>query len=74
MTLRQIRTICVVIVCVTALALAGCTRTQKGAAIGGASGAAVGGAATGSWGGAAVGGAVGAAAGGLIGHETEDDD
>jgi hypothetical protein len=68
-----IRTIALLVACVAALAFAGCTRTQKGAAIGGATGAAVGGAATRSWGGAAVGGAVGAAAGGVIGHETEDD-
>lgn len=53
------------------LVLAGCTATQKGAAVGGASGAAVGAAVSGNVEGAVVGGAVGAAAGALIGRASE---
>lgn len=57
---------------VAALALAaGCTATERGAVIGGATGAAVGGVATGDVGGAVVGGAVGAAAGALLGRASE---
>ena len=48
------------------IAVAGCTRTQKGAAIGGLGGAAVGGLVTGDVGGAVVGGVVGATAGAII--------
>lgn len=51
--------------------LAGCTATERGAAIGAAGGAAVGAAATGDVAGAAVGGVVGAAAGALIGRASE---
>ncbi len=54
-----------------AAALASCTATERGAAIGGAGGAIVGGAVTGDVGGAAVGGAVGAVAGALIGSANE---
>jgi Glycine zipper len=53
---------------VMALGVAGCTTTQQGAVIGGATGAAVGGAATGQVGGAVAGGAIGAFAGALIGE------
>ncbi|MCO6188578.1 YMGG-like glycine zipper-containing protein [Rhizobium sp. L1K21] len=51
--------------------LAGCSQTERGAAIGGASGAAVGGIVSGNVQGAAVGGAVGAVAGALIGQANE---
>jgi len=52
-------------------ALAGCTRTEQGAFIGGATGAAIGGAVSGDVGGALVGGAIGATAGALIGRANE---
>lgn len=52
-------------------AVAACTPTEKGAAIGGAGGALVGGLATNSVGGAVVGGAAGAVAGALIGRASE---
>lgn len=52
-------------------AIAACTPTEKGAAIGGAAGAAIGGLATDSVGGAVVGGAAGAVAGALIGRASE---
>jgi hypothetical protein len=51
--------------------LAGCTQTEKGAAIGGLGGAAVGAAVSGDAGGAIVGGLVGATAGALIGNASE---
>lgn len=52
--------------------VAGCTATERGATIGGATGAAVGAAvADDSLTGAVVGGAVGAAAGALIGRASE---
>jgi len=51
--------------------VAGCTATERGAAIGGASGAVIGGVASNSVAGAAVGGVVGAAAGALIGQASE---
>jgi hypothetical protein len=60
-----------IIVAAAMLAIAGCSRTEQGAVVGGATGAIVGGAATGDAGGALVGGAVGAAAGALIGRATE---
>jgi hypothetical protein len=60
-----------IIAAVAILAIAGCSRTEQGAVVGGATGAIVGGAATGDAGGALVGGAVGAAAGALIGRATE---
>jgi hypothetical protein len=56
---------------VTLFMLAGCTATEQGAVIGGASGAAIGGATTGNVGGALVGGAVGAGVGALIGRHAE---
>lgn len=52
-------------------AVAGCTQTEKGAAIGGLGGAAVGAAVSGDAGGAIVGGVVGATAGALIGAANE---
>lgn len=52
-------------------ALAGCTQTEKGAAIGGVGGAAVGAAVTGDAGGAIIGGVAGATAGALIGNANE---
>jgi hypothetical protein len=60
-----------VILAVVALAVAGCSRTEQGAAIGGLGGAAVGAAVTGDAGGALVGGAAGAVAGALIGRASE---
>ena len=54
-----------------ALMIAGCTPTEKGAAIGAGTGAAVGAIATGDITGAAVGGLVGAAAGAVIGRVSE---
>jgi hypothetical protein len=56
---------------VATLAIAGCSRTEQGAVVGGATGAIIGGAATGDAGGAIAGGAVGAVAGALIGRATE---
>ena len=56
---------------VATLTIAGCSRTEQGAVVGGATGAIIGGAASGDAGGALVGGAVGAAAGALIGRATE---
>lgn len=53
------------------IGLSGCTATERGAAVGGATGAAVGGIVSGDVEGAAVGGVVGAAAGALIGHASE---
>ncbi len=50
------------------LGLAGCSSTQKGAAIGGGAGAIIGGLATNSVAGAAIGGVGGALVGGAIGH------
>jgi len=54
-----------------AFAIAGCTPTEKGAAIGAGTGAVVGGIATGNVQGAAVGAAVGGIAGALIGRVSE---
>ncbi len=51
--------------------LAGCTQTQKGAAIGGATGAAIGGITTGRTEGALVGAAIGSLAGAVIGRVSE---
>ncbi|GAB1580371.1 glycine zipper domain-containing protein [Phyllobacterium phragmitis] len=51
--------------------IAGCTATERGAAIGGLGGAAIGGAVSDSVGGAVVGGAAGAVAGALIGRASE---
>lgn len=52
-------------------AVAACTPTEQGAALGGATGAVIGGLATDSVGGAVVGGAAGAVAGALIGRASE---
>ena len=52
-------------------AVAACTPTEKGAAIGGGTGALIGGLATDSVGGAVIGGAAGAVAGALIGRASE---
>ncbi|PSJ63973.1 glycine zipper domain-containing protein [Pseudaminobacter soli (ex Li et al. 2025)] len=52
-------------------ALAGCTPTERGAFVGGATGAAIGGAVSNDVGGALVGGAIGATAGALIGRASE---
>ncbi|MBI1291358.1 hypothetical protein GC173_08975 [bacterium] len=61
-----------VLILVALLVIAsGCTATERGAAIGGATGAAIGGAAGGNVQGALVGGAVGAVAGALIGRASE---
>ncbi len=49
-----------------ALGVAGCTTTEKGAALGGAVGAAAGGVATGTVGGALVGAGIGALAGAVL--------
>ncbi|MGV6874176.1 glycine zipper domain-containing protein [Pseudochelatococcus sp. B33] len=51
--------------------ITGCTATERGAVIGGATGAAVGGAVSRDVTGAAVGGAVGATVGALIGQASE---
>ena len=56
---------------VAGLALAGCTNTQTGALIGGATGAAIGAAATNNVGGALVGGFIGTGVGAAIGTATE---
>ena len=61
-----------IIAAVAVLAVAGCSRTEQGAVVGGATGAIVGGAATGDAGGALVGGAIGAVSGVLIGKATRD--
>ena len=58
-------------VALAAFAVAGCSQTEKGAAIGGLGGAAVGAAVSGDAGGAVVGGLVGATAGALIGNANE---
>ncbi len=59
------------ILAIAGLAIAGCTPTEKGAAIGAGTGAAVGAIATGNIEGAAVGGLIGAAAGAVIGRVSE---
>lgn len=61
----------ILLVLAVAGAAAGCTNTEKGAAIGGLGGAAVGTAITGDAGGAVIGGIAGATAGALIGNATE---
>ena len=58
----------VILVLVSLLALAGCTTTQQGGAIGGVTGAAIGAAATGNLGGAVAGGLIGGITGALIGR------
>lgn len=59
------------IIGIATMAIAGCTQTEKGAAIGGLGGAAVGTAVTGDAGGAIIGGVAGATAGALIGNANE---
>lgn len=61
----------ILVVAALAAGVAGCTQTEKGAAIGGLGGAAIGTAVTGDAGGAIVGGIAGATAGALIGNATE---
>ena len=61
----------ILIVLAVAAGVAGCTRTEQGAAIGGLGGAAIGTAVSGDAGGAIVGGIAGATAGALIGNATE---
>ena len=53
------------------LLLAGCTATERGAAVGAGTGAVIGGATTGNVRGAAVGAGIGAVAGALIGRASE---
>ncbi|ASW04672.1 MULTISPECIES: YMGG-like glycine zipper-containing protein [unclassified Rhizobium] len=52
-------------------ALASCTATEKGTAIGAGTGALIGGVATHSWGGAAVGAVAGGVVGNLIGRSED---
>ncbi|AYG61084.1 YMGG-like glycine zipper-containing protein [Rhizobium jaguaris] len=52
-------------------ALASCTATEKGTAIGAGTGAIIGGVASNSWGGAAIGAVAGGAVGYLIGRSQE---
>ncbi|MFT4000701.1 MAG: YMGG-like glycine zipper-containing protein [Rhizobium sp.] len=52
-------------------ALASCTSTERGTAIGAGTGAVIGGVATHSWGGAAVGAVAGGVVGNLIGRSHE---
>ena len=61
----------ILVVAALAAGVAGCTQTEKGAAIGGLGGAAIGTAITGDAGGAIVGGIAGATAGALIGNASE---
>ncbi|MBB4301333.1 outer membrane lipoprotein SlyB [Rhodobium orientis] len=61
----------VILPALAALMIAGCTTTEQGAVVGGASGAAIGAATSGTMGGAVAGGAIGAVAGGLIGRAAE---
>ncbi|MBS3648200.1 glycine zipper 2TM domain-containing protein [Pseudaminobacter sp. 19-2017] len=61
----------ILLVAALAAGVAGCTQTEKGAAIGGLGGAAIGTAITGDAGGAIVGGVAGATAGALIGNASE---
>lgn len=61
----------ILILLVVAAGAAGCSQTEKGAAIGGLGGAAVGAAISGDAGGAIVGGLGGAAVGALIGAANE---
>ncbi|QRM54315.1 glycine zipper domain-containing protein [Sinorhizobium sp. BG8] len=56
---------------VSAVTVASCTPTERGATIGAASGAIIGGAVTGKAGGALAGAAIGGVGGALIGHASE---
>ncbi|MCO5733621.1 YMGG-like glycine zipper-containing protein [Rhizobium sp. SSA_523] len=56
---------------IVGLTMAGCSQTERGAAIGAGSGAVIGGLATGNVRGAAVGAAVGGVGGALIGSVAE---
>ncbi len=61
----------ILLVVAIAAGVAGCTRTEKGAVIGGLGGAAIGTAISGDAGGAILGGIAGTAAGALIGNASE---
>lgn len=61
----------ILMVVVALSAIAGCSQTEQGAAIGGLGGAAVGAAISGDAGGAIVGGLAGATVGALIGNANE---
>jgi uncharacterized protein YcfJ len=61
----------IILVCTVVTALASCTPTEQGTAIGAGTGAVIGGAVSNSWGGAAVGAVAGGVAGALIGRSTE---
>lgn len=65
------RPIAIATITIMLFGIAGCTTTEKSAAIGGVTGAAIGGAATGEVGGAVVGGVIGGIAGALIGQAAE---
>ncbi len=56
---------------IVALSAAGCTQTERGAAIGAGTGAVIGGLATGNVRGAAVGAAIGGVSGAVIGSVSE---
>ncbi|PSM16214.1 YtxH domain-containing protein [Nitratireductor sp. StC3] len=58
------------LVAAAVVALAGCTTSERDAALGGAAGAAIGGLATGTASGAVIGGVAGAATGVLLGRAT----
>jgi hypothetical protein len=59
------------ILLIVALSAAGCTQTERGAAIGAGTGAVIGGLATGNVRGAAVGAAIGGVSGAVIGSVSE---
>ena len=61
----------IILSCALIGALASCTPTEQGTAIGAGTGAISGGAVTNSWGGAAVGAVAGGLTGALIGHSVE---
>jgi hypothetical protein len=61
----------VIAMIVVTLAVAGCSQTEKGAAVGAGAGAIIGGALTGNVQGAAVGAAIGGVSGAVIGHASE---
>ncbi|AXV16731.1 hypothetical protein CYG48_14155 [Neorhizobium sp. SOG26] len=61
----------IVLVCSMVGALASCTATERGTAIGAGTGAVIGGAVTNSWGGAAVGAVAGGLVGAAVGQSTE---
>ncbi|WP_419906729.1 YMGG-like glycine zipper-containing protein [Hoeflea sp.] len=63
-----------VAISIVGLAVAGCTPTQQGAAVGAGAGAAIGAVATGTAEGALVGAAIGGVAGALVGRVAENSD